>query len=275
VTDDTITYCIPLGLWKDYTGRHVVVRTDSPAALAAALTETDCEQIAYVQLFPPCADLDSLNSWAPGCPIDLVLQDPANELPLIYQFANLLDKHPARVTVPVVHGFGKAVKLAVSLDLPVKLTMEQPDQSLIEELDSVLSLCLFQGTCNQPVGFLYELLFSYVENETSSLWTIQEDHPSRYRYVTDAGDVDYLRAPDGWSDTDASVLERLQGSLGSEELECHHCDFLERCEGYLKCPDAQYSCAGIKSIFRTIAQAGDDLKQDLAEHEAAKQGSQL
>lgn len=51
-----------------------------------------------------------------------------------------------RVTVPVVPGFSKAVRLTVALQLAVKLEIGQPGRELIPELAEVLGLYLHQTT---------------------------------------------------------------------------------------------------------------------------------
>ncbi|WP_169247682.1 hypothetical protein, partial [Candidatus Competibacter phosphatis] len=69
--------------------------------------------------------------------------------------ATLLDNHPTRVIVPVAPGFGKAVKVAVSLDFAVRLEVEQPEPALIEEMAAVLEFYLHQSTVAQPIEYFH------------------------------------------------------------------------------------------------------------------------
>ena len=109
-------YNIPLHLLSAYRQERLVVRTDDPSALAAALETEDPERIAGAQIVALDADSEPLNAWAPGLPLELILRDPAAEFPHLYRHTNLLDNHPVRAIIPVAPGFGKAVKVAVSLD---------------------------------------------------------------------------------------------------------------------------------------------------------------
>ena len=81
-------------------------------------------------------------SWACALPVDVLMQNPAGEYPLLYNFSKLLDKHPIRISIPVKNEFVKAVRLALSLSFSVKLEVGQPDASLIAEMAEVLDLYL-------------------------------------------------------------------------------------------------------------------------------------
>lgn len=149
------TYNIPLRLLAAYRQERLIVRTDEPTALAAALETEDPERIVGAQIVALDADSEPLNAWAPGLPLELILRDPVAEFPLLYRHSNLLDNHPTRVIVPVAPGFGKAVKVAVSLDFAVRLEVEQPEPALIEEMAAVLEFYLHQSTVAQPIEYFH------------------------------------------------------------------------------------------------------------------------
>jgi hypothetical protein len=153
-----------------------------------------------------------------------------------------------RITIPLVSGFSKAVKLAISLRYAVKLEVRQPDEDLLQELESVLDLYLHLSAVNQPIEFFHSLLLSFYRNEPVSLWEITENDQATLRYIGDDGsaiDVDF----------------------NSETRECHECEFRDRCRGYFKFPDRDYNCDGVKRLFRTLAQTAHELKADLASFE--------
>ena len=80
----------------------------------------ELDRVSYVQILTLGAELRPLMHWANEIPVDMVVQNPVEDLPLLYQCSPLLSRRPVRITVPVVSGFSKVVKLAVSLDFAVK-----------------------------------------------------------------------------------------------------------------------------------------------------------
>ena len=194
--------------------------------------------------------MSCLENFGPGIPLDIVLENPA-QYQQLYSFSNLLDSHPVRITIPLVSGFSKAVKLAISLRYAVKLEVKQPDEDLLAELDTVLDLYLHLSSVNQPIEFFHSLLLSFYRNEPVSLWEITEIDPAIVRYVGDDGSV-------------------VDVDLNSETRECHDCEFRNRCRGYFKFPDQTYNCDGVKRLFRTLAQTAHELKADLATFEATE-----
>jgi len=51
-------------------------------------------------------------------------------------------------------------------------------------------------------------------------------------------------------------------TLPEESEECPDCEFLPHCRGYFKWPERDYSCKGVKEIFRTLKNAAKGLKKD-------------
>src|SRR5262249_37519205 len=171
-TMDPLTYNVPPARAAAYRGRRLVLRSHDPGEIVACLSNEEMENLAYVQLLSPDADVDDLIHWSENLPIDVVLRDPATEFPLLYRLARLLETHPVRVSIPVVAGFSKAVKVAVSLNLAVKLEMvRQPDRELIEELSTVLDLYLHRTTVSQPVEWFHSLFLSFYSGQPTTLWS--------------------------------------------------------------------------------------------------------
>ena len=161
--------------------------------------------------------------------IQILLEDPGDYLNL-YSYTYLLDAHPVRIVIPVVAGFSKAVKLAVALNFAVKLEVRQPDEELLKELREVLDFYLHSSQVRQPIDFFHTTLTSFLHDEPISLWEIVDEVPV----------------------------------VPATDLECYECEFFNQCGGYFKWPDVTYGCDGVKSVFRTLANAAQEMRSDLA-----------
>jgi hypothetical protein len=244
-------YHIPVKLFDRYRGRDVIVRSSSPQELVECLRGADLAPVRFLQLTSTSEDTSCLENFAPGIPLDIVLENPV-QYQQLYRFSNLLDTHPVRITISLVSGFSKAVKLAISLRYAVKLEVRQPDEELLHELDTVLDLYLHLSSVNQPIEFFHSLLLSFYRDEPASLWEITETDPATLRYIGDDGSA-------------------IDVDLNSETRECHECEFRDRCRGYFKFPDRDYNCDGVKRMFRTLLQTAQELKADLASFESRVQ----
>jgi len=271
---DTIVYNVPLARLDAFRGRHMVVRSERPAALMEHLGDGDLDDLAYVQLHSLPESAECLIHWAEGLAIDLVLSAPAAEFPRLYRYAKLLDNHPVRVSVPVVPGFEKAVKVAASLQFAVRLQLGQPDDALVDALARVLDGYLHHATMAQPIEYFHSLLLALCHGEPASIWAIQEDDPALTRHVDEVGDVrppSRLAGADAGADL-AQFVPRWGQSLLAAGAECAGCAYFAHCGGYFKWPRRDYSCAGVKALFHTLHQAASALRQDLDAAEASAGG---
>jgi len=262
----SIVYNIPLSLAAVYRGEQIIVRFQDSSRLVATFREADLENLLYVQLLSLTADLDTLANWGCGVPVDVVMRNPESEFSTLYRHAKLLDKHPIRVSIPVMPGFSKAVKLAASLRFAVKLEVGQPDPGLIDEMSSVLDFFLHHSSVSQPVEYFQSSLLAFYNHQATTLWSIQEEDPARIRYITDDGEEivsPRLRGAKVTGRIDSFVYD-FKSSLIASASECCGCEFLENCGGYFKWPRGEYSCDGVKSIFRTLKGAAAELKNDLS-----------
>ena len=251
----TVVYNIPVHLVPAYRGREVVVRAQDPTALVQALPDSDIEKLVSVQLLSLTADVDALADWGYGVPVELVMCSPDTEFSLLYRHAKLLDKHPVRVAIPALPGLFKAVKVASALRFPVKLDVGQPEPDTIEALQSVLEFYLHHPSVSQPVEFFHTSLLSFYHQAPVPLWDVQEDDPASVRYVTDDGWETIARRPLGVrvpGDLGLFVAA-LQQELLAEQGECGACEFFAHCGGYFKWPRKDYSCSGVKTLFRTFS----------------------
>jgi len=176
-----------------------------------------------------------------------------------------------RVTVPVLSGSAKAVRLAAALRLPVRLLPVQPKAEALEELHEILDFYLHEPTVEAPVEFFHSLLAAVSGAKDASLWAILEQDPDTIRHYNAEEPTDFpttgdpgecVVAPSGF------VEQHLQ-SLIAQGGECAACPWQRPCRGYFKWPDPSYSCEGIKGLFSTIEAAGAEIRRDIANFAAA------
>jgi hypothetical protein len=250
-----------------YPNQPLIVRTREPARLPAALATEDPESIVGARLLSVDADSEPLHAWAPGLPLELVIDDPATEFPLLYRHAHLLENHPVRVAIAVRPGFAKAVRLAVALDFAVRLEVGQPEPALIEELREVLGFYLRQPTVAQPVEFFHGALLGFFHEEPVPLWVVLDENPQYQRQVDDDGTEDLQGRLAGTGialAADAGLDEWMEQALATHE-DCRRCEFLEICGGYFKWPRRDYDCAGVKQLFDELREAAAELRHDLSQ----------
>jgi len=262
----SVVYNIPANQVPVYRENRIVLRIHNPVELQQCLPAVDPQNLIYVQWFVPSSDDNNAVLKQIEAPLDLVLSNPKVDFPCLYDYAALADECPLRVSIPVVPGFGKAVKLAVSLNCAVKLEVAQPDPALIAELAEIVRFYLHKATVTQTIEFFHSLLGSFFRQEPITLWEIQEENPVYARYITEQGEE--IIAP-RFSGASPDYFEaRFQEELIAGQAECCECDFLAQCQGYFKWPDRNYRCDGVKSIFQMLRDAALELKNDLVTHDA-------
>jgi hypothetical protein len=243
----------------------MIVRSRSPAELVEALPESDPGKLVGVQLLSLLVDVDPLADWGYAIPVELVMHDPVTDFALLYRYAKLLDKHPVRVSIPVVPGLCKAVRVASALQFTVKLELGQPGPAAIEELRAALDFYLHHTSVSQPIEFFHTSLISFYDRHPMMLWDLQEEDPAYVRYVTEDGAERVARrlVTASVGRELGSFVADLQSELLAEQGECCECEFFENCGGYFKWPDKDYKCDGVKRVFRTLKDAADELRHDL------------
>ena len=263
----SVTYNIPVRLVSEYAGRSIIVRSADPSEIVRHLAGRDIDNVFYAQLLSADVTPDAISELA-NCDqhfaIDIVLNDPAAEFPLLYNFSKLLDRHPIRVSIPVRTGFVKAVKLALALELAVKINVGQPNPALIEEMSEVLDLYLHRANVSQPVEFFHSLFLAAYNEQPANIWMIQEEDPEHFVFVGDNG-VETVSPRFG---------DSLPYATGDVEIECDTCKFLPICGGYFKWPDRKYSCEGVKTIFASIDTASSELRENIASYNSMQEGAQ-
>jgi hypothetical protein len=272
---DSLIYNIPAQMAEAFAGRKVIVRSHDPAEFAQRLPEAYLENILYVQLLSLDVEVEALTHWGESMPVDLLMRNPAEEFPLLYNFSKLQDKHPIRVSIRVSPGFGKAVWLALALNFAVKLEVGQPPPALIEEMAEVLDRYLHRPGVSQPVEYFHSVFLSFYHQEPTSLWFIQEEDPQQVRFITDEGQETVSRRFNGveLSGHNGAFAGAHAGAHAGAQSECDGCEFLDRCGGYFKWPDREFSCAGVKTLFGTLKGAAEELRCDLDAFRLSKVGA--
>ena len=166
----------------------------------------------------------------------------------LYGYAKLLDNHPVRISIPVEPGFEKAVKLASSLQLAVRLKIGQPPPTLIESLARLLDDYLHKGMIAQPIECFHSLLLGLCRDEPVDLWAIQEEDPALVRYIDEQGTERLPGRLSGLACGPApeDFLADWSARLLAEGAECADCPFFAPCRGYFKWPRRGYDCTGVR-----------------------------
>jgi hypothetical protein len=272
-----VTFNIPAALVEHYQGRSVVVRSHSPAELADALSGHELPELSYLQLTALPDDVEPLHRGRRGVPVDLVMAEPHLQFPDLYAYAPMTIHRPVRVSVRVVPGFSKAVKVALALHFAVKLEVGQPDSDLVGELLQVADLYLHNSTVSQPVEYFHSLLLAFLHGTPATLWQLQEEEPAQFRYVTEEGveEAPHRLGSARGERLGSSSAEQIGRDLADEGAECATCPFLAVCCGYFKFPSRDYRCDGISTVFRVLQQAAEELGRDVATFRQAEAGEDV
>jgi hypothetical protein len=263
---DPLVYNIPASMVAAYRGRNLIVRSRDPAELIEYVSTEDLPGISYLQILALGADVHPLVHWGDTIPVDLVVQDQDDDLPKLYRWSPLLANHPVRVTIPVVPGFSKAVKLSVSLNFAVKLKVSLTGPAPAGEMLRVLDAYLHQTTITQPIEYFHSVFLSFYRKEPVRLWAIQEEDPAYVRYIGDDGEETISRRCEEYRrDGDmSSFVPKLKKELLAEGGPCSGCEFFEPCAGYFRFLRRNYVCESEKAVFKTLKGAAEDLRGDVA-----------
>ncbi|MBF0498357.1 MAG: hypothetical protein HQK58_17565 [Deltaproteobacteria bacterium] len=264
---DSIVYNVSVEMIEKYRGRNLIVRSHDPSDLVKKLHEKDLNRLSNVQIHALGVGIDDLSGWEYAVPIDLVVLNPVTDLPLLYQYAPLLANHAIRVSVPVVPGFLNLAKLAISLDFSVKLEVLQPARTLVDEMIQLAHYYLHQSTVSKPIEYFHSMFLAFYHNTPITIWTIQEEDPTRVRYITDQGEEALSKRFTEMGSTPdrvAFIKESIETPAAFLE-ECGTCEFRANCSGYFKWPRKDYSCTGAKAVFHMLKDAALELRKDLAQ----------
>jgi hypothetical protein len=268
---DTSIHIVPAALVDQYQGQSVIVRFNDCSKLAEHNPLLGSENVLYVQVNSLDAGPEVFNGWEAPFALELKMQDPATQFRQLYNFSNIVNKHPVRVSIPVKDGLFKAVKLALALGFAVKLEPGQPTPEQVEEMRRVLELYLHTPDVSQPVEFYHSIFLSFFNEQSNNLWLIQEEDPERFCFVTDEGVEGFSGRFDGIDIERVRTAFARNGNQKEDDArtECDSCQFLDCCAGYFKWPDSAYNCDGVKTLFSALRDGAMQLKSDLNSYTAA------
>jgi hypothetical protein len=274
-----IIYNIPVSMTAGYGNRRVIIRADDPELIIRVVEQEKPSNLEYIQLLSTKIDpkaMDNLAQWETDVPLDIIVNNPATEFPLLYNFSKIAANRPVRISIAVKPGFIKAVRLAAALRFSIKLLVKQPNVQLIRELFEVLDFYLHRTNVTEPIEYFHTLFLSLYHGEPVNLWTIQEEDPDLFRFVDDNGVETVSPRLAG------ANLEKIRGDLlvagiaatQASVNECYACQFRESCGGYFKWTDQNYDCTGVKTIFGALSAAVAALKKDVAASTRRQGGTQ-
>ncbi len=247
-------------------GERVVLRLDGAEAWSPRWTEAVATRLAWIET---CAEppLETEAGGAEPVPIDFLMNDPAAQAPLVHRVARAARRgRPARLTVPARPGLLKAVQVAVSLGLRVRLDLGQPDPSLLEELGATIDLYLRGPGTEAPVEPWHTALAWALGAGGPGLWEVQEHDPELHRFVDACGRETGPRGEG--APLDVGFVAAHGARLAASGAECVGCELRGFCAGYFNWPEPGRACGGVRALFDRLREAARELRQDLAAAEA-------
>ncbi len=249
-----------------YRDKYVIARLPHNSEISECLSQMDSHRLMGVELLSPDVDAEALTSLGPNVAVDLMLRDIGTDLTWLEQYGQLRQAHNVVAVVPVVPGFDRVVRDAVSCGLPVVLRIDALEDFDCDKVLELLDFYAHSPGQNQPIEFFHSMSRAFFAQQPITMWHIMREDPSEYRYVMDDGTEvisQRLSQLDAGGDL-AGFVERLQDDLLLELGECSKCGFFRNCGGYFKVPDCQFQCTNIKKIFRTLKDKVTEIRRDLA-----------
>jgi hypothetical protein len=232
----------------------VIVRTREEFARALRGSSPSAEWLQVEDL------LDDPEVWALAAqgsshlPLDVVLADPEKDFSSLYRLADVRITREVRVTLPATPGMLKALRLAASLQLRVRLLPGQPTSEALPALREALDFYLHDPAVEAPIEFFHSLLAALREGTATSLWDILEQDPAVYVQPATAEKA-------SWP---ADFVATHLAGLVERGTECATCSWQNLCAGYFKWPDPNYSCTGIRELLDRLREAAEEIGRDLA-----------
>ena len=267
-------YNIPVSLISSYGNEMLVVRSEDPAELARSLERIERNRVEQLQLIGVHPDPTPLSQLDPTIPLEIVMKDWEKEAEHLPLYAKAIFSNPTRVLIDTSPGFLRALNIAISLRMEAGLIVHQPDDALVQELESALDLYLYDAEVEVPIEFFHSLLVAFCRNYLEdSLWTIQREDPTRDRYVLDNGSIVISpRLPTEVSGRSDDFLDDYRFDLMAQQGECSVCPYFTQCIGYFKFPDEAYSCKGMQRIFSKLKEAANEIKAFQVQNPQEAQG---
>jgi hypothetical protein len=156
-------------------------------------------------------------------PLDVVVDQPERDFSALYRLADVRLVRPVGVTLPAVPGFLKALRMAASLQLPVRVLPGQPDAAILGALREALEFYVHDTRVEAPVEFFHSLLATFSGFDRGTLWDMLEEPPLKFRE------------------------------------ECAGCRYGSVCASYFKYPGRDYDCAGVIELFGQLEKVAEEM----------------
>jgi hypothetical protein len=217
---------LPSALAGEQGGRPFVALVRSRDELRRWLGEPP-GGLQWIQIEELLGDPDAWAQAASGAsqvPFDVVLSDPASEFSDLYRLVDVCTMRDVRVTMPAAPGCLKAIKLAASLRLPVRVIPGQPSPEVLAELVEALEFYLHEPMVEMPVEFFHSLLAAKCGADAGSLWMILEEDPAAFLHYDAEGRPQLPRSsgfrpieisPEAFVEHHLKSLTMFGGSLGT------------------------------------------------------------
>lgn len=190
-------------------------------------------------------------------PLDVVVENPSADFATLYRLVDVRMVRPVRVTLLCRPGFLKALRLAVALQIPVRLLPGQPDGSVLSELQHALQFYLRDPMVEVSIEFFHSVLATFTGQSEGTLWSFLEQDPAVFSQRDATGSE--ILAPD--------FVDAHLSHLVETGAECASCRWRPLCAGYFKWPDPAYDCAGVKPLLASIESAAGEITRELATRE--------
>jgi hypothetical protein len=279
VSDGSSRGCVPPGTDKPilFLPSDLVVEQGSHPFVAIVRTREELSQwlsnppagLQWLEVDGLLGDPDawvSASQSASNVPLDVFLAKPGSHFSDLYRLVDVCAVRDVRVSMPASPGFLKALKLAVALQLPVRLLPGQPAPEVCAELTEAAIFYLCDPMVETPVEFFHSVLAFMCGADTGSIWTILEEDPAIFLHQDSAGRSKLLRVSDSpaLAISFPTFVATWFKRLVDQNSECTSCPWQEICQGYFKWPDPAYDCRGVKQLFSIIKTAADEIRQELA-----------
>ena len=250
---------IPVGCVEAHPAGPLILRVsgrdDVPLASAVA-----AERVAGVEIPLHLAE----EPWPAGMPLDVIVREPHIEAPRLHALSRVRHDHPLRVTIAVVPGVTRASRVAMALQLPVRLLPYQPSVEALAELEQVLDIYLHDSRTVAPVEFFHSALAHWLHQDPTTFWQSLEQDPAYYPRFGPGPEDPSPGAPP----RDPAFITAWLARLVEEGGECASCRFRSVCGGYFKWPDASYPCEPVLPLLTRLEEAAAQVIRDLSEAEA-------
>lgn len=250
---------VPAGCAQACPAGGLVLRVSGPGDVPA-VGRVDAERIVWIE-----APLELAGErWPAGVRLDVAVSDPAREAPGLHRLSGLRGERPLRVTLPVVPGLARAARVAMSLQLPLRLLPGQPNPEAVDEWRAVFEAYLHDPRADASVQPFDAALAFLLHGEPVTAWTALDLDPFFVLRLPGPGEEPF--PPD--LPPDPAFVENWVTGLVASGAECAQCPYLRWCAGIFKWPDRTYACGAVKSFLAAVGEAAEAVARDLGEAEA-------